>query len=112
MLHYGRPGILAMYDCGLHSHETYYKRLDCVLSFVEQGDSGLDQKVLRNNVIKVLDKENDYYSESVNRFISASTIISTKPLKSTFGDQPNFWRAFVVSDKSKSTSDGRKYRGS
>ena len=78
------------------------------MSFVEAEDSGKDLKVLPNDVVKVLDKENDYFSDAVNRCKSASTIISTKPPKATFGIQPNFWRALVVSDRSKSTSDGRR----
>jgi hypothetical protein len=78
------------------------------MTFVEAGDSGQDLKVLPNDVVKVLDKENDCFFDAVNRCKSASTIISTKPPKATFGIQPNFWRTLVVSDKSKSTSDGRR----
>ena len=65
-----------------------------------------------NMVVKVLSMDNSYFPNGVNRRKSASTIISTKALKSTFGIQPNFWRALVVSDKSRSASDGRKSRGS
>ena len=48
-----------------------------------------NQKTLLNDVVKVLDKENDYFSDAVNHCKSASTIISTKPPKATFGIQPN-----------------------
>lgn len=85
-----------------------YQRLKRVMIFVEAGQSGQDQKALPNDVVKVLDKENDHFSAAVNRCKSASTIISTKPPKATFGFQPNSWRALAVSDKSKSTSDGRR----